>query len=143
VLRKSEASCKSNIRSYGVFLLELLTGKSIVGEEFLNDEKLFTRWAKPYLGDQEQLASIIDPHLRRQFPCPGLKKVAALTLQCLRKDPNKRPSISEVVDILDTAMVLQPARRTPNRSMNKCMSLRRFQPPAVKGFSRTFSNKQF
>ena len=107
VLRKSEASCKSNICSYGVFLLELLTGKSIVGEEFLNDEKLFTRWAKPYLRDQEQLVSIIDLDLRRQFPCPGLKKVVAFTLQCLRKDPKKRPSISEVVDILDTAMVLQ------------------------------------
>ncbi|KAG0565549.1 hypothetical protein KC19_8G198700 [Ceratodon purpureus] len=143
VLRKSEASSKSNIRSYGVFLLELLTGKSITSEEFLNDEKLFTQWAKPYLRDQEQLATVLDPQLRRQFPCPGLKKVAALTLQCLRKDPNKRPSIVEVVDILDTAMDLQPAGRILNRSMNKCMSLPKFQPNPLKGCSRTLSNKQF
>lgn len=139
-MRKSEASCKSNIHSYGVFLLELLTGKSVAEEEFLNDGKLFTRWATPYLRDQKQLGSIIDPHLKQQFPCPGLTKVAALALQCLRKDPKKRPSISEVVDILDNAVVLQPSCRTLNRSMNKCMSLRRFQPSPLKGFSRTLSN---
>lgn len=148
MLRKREASNKSNIRSYGVLLLELLTGKAIAGQEFHNDENLFARWAKPYLtGDQElQLASILDPLLRRQLPCPGLRKVAALTLQCLQKDATKRPSISEVVDILDTAMVLQPACKSLHRrktSSYKCMSLRRLQPSQTlkAGFSRSLSNK--
>ncbi|XP_024358884.1 receptor-like cytoplasmic kinase 176 [Physcomitrium patens] len=123
VLRKSEASAKRNIRSFGVFLLELLTGKSIAGERFLNDEKLYTQWAKPYLrADLEQLSTIIDAHIRRQYPCPGLKRVAALTLQCLSKDPIKRPSISDVVEVLDNTMILQPAcKAVRNSDMNKCM----------------------
>lgn len=168
MLRKREASNQSNIHSYGVLLLELLTGKSIASQEFGDDESVFVKWAKPYLnpkagGDEEvAIASILDPQLRRQMPCAGLKTVAAVTRQCLRKEASKRPCISEVVDILDSAMDMLPPPECKSRlyrrsktfssaSAYKCLPLRRLHPSSSSsssqslkaGFCRTLSNKHF
>lgn len=110
VVSKREASKKRNIGSFGVLLLELLSGKAVACREFDNDESLLAQWAKPHLegGHPLQLASILDPQLRRQLPCPGLTAVAALARQCCRMDTSKRPSSSQLVDVLAAAMALLP-----------------------------------
>ncbi|KAG5045095.1 hypothetical protein JHK86_014501 [Glycine max] len=43
-----------------------------------------------------------DPRLEGQFPMKGALKVAALTYKCLSRHPNPRPSMSDVVKILES-----------------------------------------
>lgn len=94
-------STKSDVYSYGVVLLELLTGKRVVDKSRSNRERNLVEWARPILRDQRKLPHIIDPRLERQFPIKGALKVAALTYKCLSHHPNPRPNMSDVVKSLE------------------------------------------
>lgn len=94
-------STKSDVYSYGVVLLELLTGKRVVDKSRSNRERNLVEWARPILRDQRKLPHIIDPRLEGQFPIKGALKVAALTYKCLSHHPNPRPNMSDVVKSLE------------------------------------------
>lgn len=95
-------STKSDVYSYGVVLLELLTGKRVVDKSRSNRERNLVEWARPILRDQRKLPHIIDPRLEGQFPIKGALKVAALTYKCLSHHPNPRPNMSDVVKSLES-----------------------------------------
>ena len=83
-------------------MLELLTGRRVVDKCGSNREQSLVEWARPLLRDQRKLHHIIDPRLEGQFPMKGALKVAALTYKCLSHHPNPRPSMSDVVKILES-----------------------------------------
>ena len=58
-------------------------------------------WARPLLRDQRRLLRVIDPRLEGQFPSKGAHKVAALAYKCLSHHANPRPTMSDVVQILE------------------------------------------
>ncbi|XP_027904657.1 serine/threonine-protein kinase RIPK-like [Vigna unguiculata] len=95
-------STKSDVYSYGVVLLELLTGRRVVDKCRPNRERSLVEWARPLLRDQKKLHHIIDPRLEGQFPTKGALKVAALTYKCLSHHPYPRPTMSDVVKILES-----------------------------------------
>lgn len=96
----SQAHAKSNVWSFGVLLLELLTGKYSRAAMFFCDDKLFVHWAKPFMGDESRLSGILDPRIKGKCPIQGAMKVAALALECLKKKEVQRPSMSVVVKSL-------------------------------------------
>lgn len=59
-------------------------------------------WAKPFLMDQRKLAQLMDPRLEGQYPSKGAIQAAKLTLRCLAVDPKSRPSMKEVVAVLES-----------------------------------------
>ncbi|XP_012571570.1 serine/threonine-protein kinase RIPK-like isoform X1 [Cicer arietinum] len=95
-------STKSDVYSYGVVLLELLTGKRVLDKSRSNRERNLVEWARPILRDQRKLLHITDSRLEGQFPIKGALKVAALTYKCLSHHPNPRPTMSDVVKILES-----------------------------------------
>ncbi|XP_057432609.1 serine/threonine-protein kinase RIPK-like isoform X2 [Lotus japonicus] len=95
-------STKSDVYSYGVVLLELLTGKRVLDKTRPNRERFLVEWARPLLRDQRKLQHVIDPRLEWQFPMKGAMKVAALTYKCLSHHPAPRPTMNDVVRILET-----------------------------------------
>ncbi|XP_061374901.1 serine/threonine-protein kinase RIPK-like [Gastrolobium bilobum] len=95
-------STKSDVYSYGVVLLELLTGKRVVDRTRPNRERNLVEWTRPLLRDQRKLQHIIDQRLEGQFPMKGAMKVAALTYKCLCHNPSPRPTMSDVVKILES-----------------------------------------
>ncbi|MBA0788385.1 hypothetical protein Gotri_024986 [Gossypium trilobum] len=92
----------SDVYSFGVVLLELLTGKRSVDNSRPGREQSLVEWARPLLRDPKKLDKLIDARLERQFSNKGAQKVAALAYKCLSHQPKPRPSMGDVVKILDS-----------------------------------------
>ena len=87
--------------SFGVLLLEMLTGKQPTDDLFVDDLSLhnFTDSMFP-----DRLAEIIDPHMMREESQPGeevwmqsyIIPLVALGLSCSMKSPKDRPGMRDV-----------------------------------------------
>lgn len=97
--------------SYGVVLLELLTGRRALDKSRVGAEQSLVDWAKPYLGDRRKLFRIMDTKLLGQYPQKAAYTVATLALQCLNPEPRSRPKMSEVLEELKKLQDLKNANK--------------------------------
>ena len=95
-----DVTAKSNVWSFGVVLLELLTGRQNMDEMFPEEERNLVQWCRPYLLDPKRLYLVMDPELKGRYPTRAAKTVADLALLCLSEDPRARPSMRNVVGVL-------------------------------------------
>ncbi|XP_009599916.1 serine/threonine-protein kinase RIPK-like [Nicotiana tomentosiformis] len=98
---------KSDVYSFGVVLLELLTGRQVIDKKRPSREQNLVEWARPFLKDSHKLDRIMDPRLEGQYSTQGAKKVVALTYQCLSQQPKSRPTMTNVVKILEPILDLK------------------------------------
>ena len=94
-------TAKSDVYSFGVVLLELLTGRKSVDKNRPQREQNLVDWARPMLIDSRKISKIMDPKLEGQYSEMGAKKAASLAYQCLSHRPKSRPTMSNVVKILE------------------------------------------
>lgn len=93
---------KSDVYGFGVVLLELLTGKEAMDKTLRSREQSLVQWARPQLKDLKRLDRIIDPRLEGWFSFKGAQRAAALAYKCLSNHPKPRPTMSDVVKIMET-----------------------------------------
>uniref|UniRef100_A0A0D9XJC3 non-specific serine/threonine protein kinase n=1 Tax=Leersia perrieri TaxID=77586 RepID=A0A0D9XJC3_9ORYZ len=91
---------KSDVYSYGVVLLELLTGRKAVDKKRPPREQNLVEWARPCLHDSRRLGRVIDKSLNGQYSTRAAQKAAAIAYQCLSVSPKSRPRMSAVVEAL-------------------------------------------
>ncbi|KAB2619706.1 nascent polypeptide-associated complex subunit alpha [Pyrus ussuriensis x Pyrus communis] len=91
---------KSDVYSYGVVLLELLTGRKPVDMSQPPGEENLVAWARPLLTSKEGLEAIIDPNLGSEVPFESIAKVAAIASMCVQPEVSHRPFMGEVVQAL-------------------------------------------
>ncbi|KAG4136632.1 hypothetical protein ERO13_D07G018800v2, partial [Gossypium hirsutum] len=92
----------SDVYSFGVVLLELLTGKRSMDNTRPSREQSLVEWARPLLRDPKRLDRVIDPRLEGQYSNKGAQKVAALAYKCLSHYPKPRPTMGDVVIVLES-----------------------------------------
>ncbi|XP_008242345.1 PREDICTED: uncharacterized protein LOC103340685 isoform X1 [Prunus mume] len=90
---------KSDVYSYGVVLLELLTGRKPVDMSQPPGEENLVAWARPLLTSKEGLEAMIDPNLG-DVPFDSIAKVAAIASMCVQPEVSHRPFMGEVVQAL-------------------------------------------
>lgn len=95
-LKTGLASKKQDIYSFGVILLELITGMEAFCAE--NRQKL-TTIADPMLRDATKVEEMIDPRFKNDhtFDLEEAKVMTSVSSMCLRRSPSTRLSAAEIV----------------------------------------------
>ncbi|KAL3697181.1 hypothetical protein R1sor_011257 [Riccia sorocarpa] len=91
---------KSDVYSYGVVLLELLSGRKPVDMSQPRGEENLVTWARPLLSTKEGLDILLDPVLQGGVPEDHLIKVAGIASMCVQPEVSQRPFMGEVVQAL-------------------------------------------
>ncbi|KAB5527547.1 hypothetical protein DKX38_021394 [Salix brachista] len=91
---------KSDVYSYGVVLLELLTGRVPVDIKRPAGEGVLVSWALPRLTDREKVVEIMDPALEGQYSMKEVVQVAAIAAMCVQPEADYRPLMADVVQSL-------------------------------------------
>lgn len=92
---------KSDVFGFGVVLLELLTGHRALDTNRPSGEHVLVDWARPSLTEKKKLRRIMDSGLADDYPIKGAIQVADLILHCLESEPKSRPSMEQVLGILE------------------------------------------
>lgn len=96
---------KMDVFAFGVVILELLSGREVVGSDKSNglgDQLLASTVNQVLEGDnvREKLRGFMDPNLRDEYPLDLAFSMAEIAKRCVARDLNSRPNVSEVFMIL-------------------------------------------
>lgn len=132
-LKEGHVFPKSNVWSFGVLLLELLTGRKNMDALFPVEEQDLVAFSRSFLMEERKLYLIMDPELKGFYPTRHAKRVANLALECLQEDVVQRPTMREVVTVLrsvysssrsssSTCVRLLPAMKGEEGALLRCGS---------------------
>ncbi|KAK6783826.1 hypothetical protein RDI58_017280 [Solanum bulbocastanum] len=119
-------TAKSDVFSFGVVLLEILTGRRSMDKKRPSGEQNLVAWAKPYLADKRKFYQLVDPRLELNYSLKGVQKISQLAYICLSRDSKSRPSMDEIVkaltplqDLNDLAILSNHSRLTQSGRRKK------------------------
>ncbi|CAJ1939483.1 unnamed protein product [Sphenostylis stenocarpa] len=90
-----ELTDKSDIYSFGVLLLEIVTGRRAI-----QDNKNLVEWAQPFMESDTRLLELVDPNVRESFDLDQLQTVISIVVWCTQREGRARPSIKQVLRLL-------------------------------------------
>ncbi|KAJ0705094.1 putative transferase, protein kinase RLK-Pelle-RLCK-VIIa-2 family [Helianthus annuus] len=91
---------RNDIYSFGVVLLEILTGRPCIDKNRPSNEKKLVDFAKPYLTSR-RILQIMDRRIDGQYASDIAMRVATLAKKCLAVRPKDRPTANELVEALE------------------------------------------
>ncbi|CAN6220279.1 unnamed protein product [Urochloa humidicola] len=103
---------KTDVFAFGVFLLELLTGRKPVD----GSHRSLLSWARPLLADGK-IDALVDPRLGGGYNVEEAKRVAFVASLCIRAPATWRPSMTEVLELLEGGEIRQDRWAMPEATV--------------------------
>lgn len=101
---------KSDVFSFGVMLLELITGRRPVDNTHVYMEDSLVDWARPLFGralSSEYFDELVDPRLENNYNAMEMQRLIACAAACVRHSARRRPKMSQIVRALEGDMSLE------------------------------------
>ncbi|KAJ0984239.1 hypothetical protein J5N97_002595 [Dioscorea zingiberensis] len=96
---KVSESC--DVYSFGILLLEIVTGRKPIEKLPGGVKRTITEWAEPLIAEG-RFRELVDPRLRGNFDEAQLRQTVNVAALCVQGDPEKRPVMREVVELLNS-----------------------------------------
>ncbi|OAY70436.1 putative receptor-like protein kinase [Ananas comosus] len=132
-LEKGLLTPKSNVWSFGIVLLELLTGRKNLDPRCPKEERNIVKSTRPFLTDDCRLSLIMDSRIKGRFPPKAARTVADLAVKCLQKDPSERPTMRAVVDALTNVQDMKYPCRYPLQEPSAVQGKVMLKSPSLNG----------
>lgn len=108
---RPEPSPQGNVYSFGVMLLEIISGKVAYNEE----QGSLVNWAADYLNDKRRISYMIDPTLE-SFENNELDTICEVIQECINLDVKQRPTMREITSKLRDMIGISPDAAIPKVS---------------------------
>ncbi|WCJ27214.1 Leucine-rich repeat protein kinase family protein [Euphorbia peplus] len=101
----------TNVYSFGVLLLEIISGKL----SYTKEEGPLEKLASEYLNDSRAISYMIDPTLT-SFKNNEMDVICEVIQECIQPDPRKRPTMKDIASKLKDVSGISPDQATPRLS---------------------------
>ncbi|KAG4214259.1 hypothetical protein ERO13_A01G110200v2 [Gossypium hirsutum] len=96
---EGRVSDKIDVYSFGIVLLELLSGRRPISSKAMEKQESLVQWAKALL-ERRDLSALVDPALDGDFDVAQLHRMVLAATLCLNQSDIHRPKSSQILQIL-------------------------------------------
>ncbi|KAE9449528.1 hypothetical protein C3L33_18582, partial [Rhododendron williamsianum] len=99
-------SAKSDVFSFGIVLLEMITGREPLNIHRPRNEFSLVEWAKPFIRNS-RIDEIVDPSIKGGYHAEAMWRVVEVALACIENFSANRPCMVDIVRELEDALIIE------------------------------------